>query len=504
MGKNIILCADGTGNRGGYTPDSNVYKIYKSIDLNHPEKKQIAFYDNGVGTQKNKFFRGLSAAFGFGFKSNVCDLYEYLARHYYPGDNIYMFGFSRGAATIRAFNGFIDACGLIDGRDKGNKELKADVKLAMKAYEKAKESRSKILSEVKIHDVCPKIQLIGVWDTVSALGFPENTDIAGIFMRILNAAFMQLGTLSDKFFPHKYYNYELTPNVINAYQALAIDDERTSFWPKVWDKDSHTIVMGEVDQVWFAGMHSNVGGGYQRAGLANVSFDWMLRKIEGIKFKGGVLQSARDDANENGRLYDSRQGFASYYRYHPRDIAFLCKEAGGVPVKIHESVMRRLKLRTANYAPTLLPREFNVACNDGNDQPSPKVHEDDWNRFRKEIDDWIGVRKWLYGILLELTLIVLGIAIYLWNYPDPPQLDGINKHIFDIASYFTPEMFDELIAYVITNPGYWYGLLGLFVFCIYLWLRKIARYRTTLNAERMRKLYIIAPEGHPDFSGKLS
>ena len=126
--------------------------------------------------------------------------------------------FSRGAATIRAFNGLIDACGLIDGRDKGNKELKADVKLAMKAYEKAKESRSKILSEVKIHDVCPKIQLIGVWDTVSALGFPENTDIAGLFLKILNAAFMQLGTLSDKIFPHKYYNYELTPNVINAYQ----------------------------------------------------------------------------------------------------------------------------------------------------------------------------------------------------------------------------------------------------------------------------------------------
>ncbi|NQY66295.1 MAG: DUF2235 domain-containing protein, partial [Flavobacteriales bacterium] len=112
MSKNIILCADGTGNEGGYTPDSNVYKMYNAIDIHNAAKEQITFYDNGVGTQKNKYIRSLSGALGFGFETNVKDLYEFLARRYDAGDGIFMFGFSRGAATIRAFNGFIDNVGL--------------------------------------------------------------------------------------------------------------------------------------------------------------------------------------------------------------------------------------------------------------------------------------------------------------------------------------------------------------------------------------------------------
>ena len=75
MAKNIVLCADGTGNKGGYTPDSNVFKIYEAIDLYDDEVEQIAFYDNGVGTQTVKYIRALSGALGFGFEANVCDLY---------------------------------------------------------------------------------------------------------------------------------------------------------------------------------------------------------------------------------------------------------------------------------------------------------------------------------------------------------------------------------------------------------------------------------------------
>ena len=115
-GKNIILFADGTGNKGGYTPSSNVYKLYHAIDLHSPDKKQITFYDNGVGTSTNKYLRGVGGAFGFGFETNVKDLYEFLARNYDPGDDVYIFGFSRGAATVRAFNGFMAHSGLINGR----------------------------------------------------------------------------------------------------------------------------------------------------------------------------------------------------------------------------------------------------------------------------------------------------------------------------------------------------------------------------------------------------
>ena len=501
MGRNIIFCADGTGNRGGYTPDSNIYKMYHAIDLHDPETVQIAFYDNGVGTQKSTLVRGLSGAFGFGFKSNVCDLYEYLARHYNSDDNIYMFGFSRGAATIRAFNGFIDACGLIDGRDKGNKELKSEVKLAMKAYAKKPQQREQILSKLKRHSVCPTVHFIGVWDTVSALGFPEKTDKAGTFLKVLDAVFRLAGSISDAFFPHKFYNYELTPNVTNACQALAIDDERTSFWPKVWREDSAAAKNVNVEQVWFCGMHSNVGGGYQRAGLANVSFDWMLRRISGLKFKHGVPQSAQDNANVNGRMYDSRQGLATYYRYHPREIYKLCA-AAGAEVKIHASVMSRLKLRTANYAPVLLPESFKIVDNENNAYASPEVHKAHWQIFRKGIDVWVAIRKWLYGTLLELTLAVVLFAGYLWKYRPVPDnyLDTIEgSHVVDILGYLTPEYFDELIDYaVIKHPQY--GIAGQAVIGSYLVFRWIARSRTTFFAENMRKLFIISPQPHPRYS----
>ncbi|MCB9504488.1 MAG: DUF2235 domain-containing protein, partial [Deferribacteres bacterium] len=139
MAKNIILCADGTGNKGGYSPDSNVYKMYKSVEIHDEGNPQIKFYDNGVGTGDNKIWRALSGAFGFGFKRNVCDLYAFLARNYEPGDRIYLFGFSRGAATIRAFSGFLHACGLMKSTDQNGKSI-SDEKIdqymhdAYKAY----------------------------------------------------------------------------------------------------------------------------------------------------------------------------------------------------------------------------------------------------------------------------------------------------------------------------------------------------------------------------------
>ena len=128
--KRLIVCADGTGNRGVYTPDSNVYKIYNAIDIHDDANPQIKFYDNGVGTSKNKFWRGLSGAFGFGFGHNVCDLYEFLARNYESGDDVFLFGFSRGAFTVRALAGMLHKCGLLE---KGSNNL---IPYASRVYRK--------------------------------------------------------------------------------------------------------------------------------------------------------------------------------------------------------------------------------------------------------------------------------------------------------------------------------------------------------------------------------
>lgn len=162
--KNIIVCADGTGNKGGSSPDSNVYKVYKMVDKYYRGacqdgvdiNEQILFYDNGVGTSKNTYLRAIGAGTGIGFKHNVCDLYKFLARNYVEGDRIYFFGFSRGASTVRACNGMINKCGLAKSEGLRNSELDKRIDEVYLAYRKHK----KILSWRRLLRIIQKNPLV--------------------------------------------------------------------------------------------------------------------------------------------------------------------------------------------------------------------------------------------------------------------------------------------------------------------------------------------------------
>ena len=468
--KNIILCADGTGNLGGETPDSNVFKMYNAVDIHNQDLKQVTFYDNGVGTADNKYWRGLSGAFGFGFKRNVCDLYRFLATHYKPGDQVFLFGFSRGAAEVRAFTGFLAAAGLIDGHGCTEDELRERTKQAFKIYESGNGNGS--FGE---HGAIP-IKFVGVWDTVSALGFPQDWKITGIGMWVLNVLFMMLDHIFDFFLPHRFYNFELTPNIEFAYQALAIDDERNSFTPKVWDerivekrtRDENRQEHGtEVEQVWFAGAHSNVGGGYGRAGLANVALDWMMirAKKHGMVLKDDVHEEVVHNSNVHGRLYDSRDGFAVYYRYVPRDIQELCKNKLRGNIAIHDSVLDRMKQRTANYAPGNLPVSFDVVGK----EPVRNVNNAGASVERKAIKKWVFRREWLYGLFLEFTLIVVGAAICLWiKSPGKVKIspregplgifDTVLGHIAEVLTYILPRMFESLVNLAVIQKPIYFGV----------------------------------------------
>ena len=257
MPKNIIVCADGTGNKGGSTPDSNVYKVYKSVEKyfegaapdGFQVDEQIVFYDNGVGTAKNKYLRMLGGALGFGFADNVCDLYKFMARNYVSGDRVYFFGFSRGASTVRACNGFISTCGLAKGKGLHNRDLDKLVKeafAAYKIYKKKPANAEELKKSASSHGVID-IHFMGIWDTVVALGFPKRTDVTGPVSAILNALFGLTEKALNQVWPHSFYNYRLTKNVKHAYQALAIDDERTAFWPFVWREKGREA--GTVEQV---------------------------------------------------------------------------------------------------------------------------------------------------------------------------------------------------------------------------------------------------------------
>ncbi len=509
MSKNIILCADGTGNRGGETPDTNVYRMYHAVELHKPERErtQITFYDNGVGTSTNKYIRALSGALGFGFGQNVRQLYEFLARNYNAGDIVYLFGFSRGAATVRAFGGMLQECGLLD---RNHAECKTDDKFdydkfvtlideAFKHYKNKKGSKFRN-EEYVIKEV--RIKFMGIWDTVSALGFPYQRTGDSLFEDLLERPLpVWLARACDNIFnfgplAHKFYNY--TPNKIvdHVYHAIAIDDERKSFLPRVWD-ETETGLKGEITQVWFAGMHSDVGGSYNQTGLAYETMVWMMERAEhhGLDFVKDALQEAKDKANVHGRLHNSRDGLAIYYRYAPRNIESLCtKNQKGRPsklngpIKIHRSVIDRMGRATDRYAPGLLPTEFEIVHTpitdknvdkiveygiDSTNPVDPHVVDDssaaveskhadsDWKEDRKKVEAVVRWRRRLYRIFADFSFIIVAVAVWLWCISDE-SIDNLTRAIDDtilgilgsdsipflngdILRYFSPKMFENFI-----------------------------------------------------------
>ncbi|MEM6647901.1 MAG: DUF2235 domain-containing protein [Bacteroidota bacterium] len=346
MGKNIIICSDGTGNTTIKGRGTNVFRLYESLDLSsHLTKsqntQQIAFYDDGVGTQRSLPLKLLGAAFGYGLKRNVRQLYTELVRCYEDGDHIYLFGFSRGAYTVRTLARLILKCGIIDRRllisandDAARKrqiidekQLKKKVKQAYSAFrshnitvfsfllrtesnrkkqrEKAGKFRQRY-SHVPQGDI--PIKFVGVWDTVAAVGFPiqEVADLWDFFI-----------------WAFKFRDSHVPKNVQHAYQAIALDEERSSFRPMVWDETQ--VNRGEdftCEQVWFPGVHTNIGGGYKQPGISLVTLDWMMTKAEnhGLRFIDAKRLMYKEQRNHADRMYDSRTGIATLYRYKPRDI----------------------------------------------------------------------------------------------------------------------------------------------------------------------------------------
>lgn len=441
--KNIVLCSDGTGNKGGYGEDSNVYKTYKAVDV---RVNQYTFYDQGVGTDKsdaskNKYKTALSGAFGIGFRANVLHLYHFLARSYDPGDAIFLFGFSRGAATVRAFAGFINACGLLDRTlpaVQTNGVFDSDkfqdlVNQAFECYKsKDKSSQHEFKNKYAVKDdiYAPNgnltIKFVGVWDTVSALGFPKDFSI------IVQCFFAALDKITDKipFWAHNFYDYKLNNSIQNAYHALSIDDERTTFHPLIWDEKNFS---GYVEQVWFAGVHSNVGGGYPRTGLSDVALQWILTKAaaHGLVFHKDHITAIEDSANVYDKLYDSRDGVAIYYRYGPRDLEKLCDGKLKGNIAIHRSAYKKIKEFSEAYAPDGIPSNFDVIDIDPVNPVSSivdrhvKAAQPAWSNLETEMNKVIETRKNLYRVFVELTMAIIIVSGLFWVKP-PESVTELN------------------------------------------------------------------------------
>lgn len=380
-GKNIVLCSDGTGNTAIKARGTNVFKLYEAVDIQGHKcdqvlTPQVAFYDDGVGTSRLAPVKLIGEAFGYGFAKNVRDLYTELVHVYEPGDHIYLFGFSRGAYTVRALSGLIQCCGILNIKNIGEASLKKRVKqcwknFRKKAFKRVSDSerhhnqstddsnaldRGQYESYEEAYEA--SIEFVGVWDTVGAVGMP----------------FEELRDLFNWIYPMRFS--ELTPSsrIKRACHALSIDDDRRTFYPELWNEKG--IRATQVDQVWFAGVHSNVGGGYVKHGMSLVALDWMMAEAErcGLRFIDADREYVRTHQDVHDELYDARAGLGTYYRWEPRDIVKLCRAHHMKYPKIHVSVFERIANGTGCYAPVNLPHQcMAVHTNDGRSWPSDQT-----------------------------------------------------------------------------------------------------------------------------------
>ena len=281
--KRIAIFCDGTWNSPRHGHESNVLHLARGLEAQHEGFKQVAFYDWGVGTDRKRLRGGLSGA---GIDKNILDCYRFLVHNYHPGDTLYFFGFSRGAYTARSLAGFIRNCGLLMPQHA------AQIPAAYALYRKRSAASHPDAPEARAFraahawsDLTP-IRFMGVWDTVGALGIPVPF----------------WGVLGQK----EFLFHDTAPSRIieHARHALAIDECRQDFEPTLWDRKPGL----DLQQVWFAGVHSNVGGSYADRGLSDLPLQWIAREaaLEGLGFTDHAL--ARMAPNHAGQLYDSRRG----------------------------------------------------------------------------------------------------------------------------------------------------------------------------------------------------
>ena len=272
MSKNIVICCDGTGNEFG-PKNTNVVKLFEL--LARDPTVQTIYYDPGLGTMSapgvisgpaKVFTKLLGLAFAFGLTGNIEDAYRYLMERFQDGDRVYLFGFSRGAFTVRALAGMLFKCGLLQ---RGSENL---IPYASKMYQHGSKALAAGFKQAFSRD-CP-VYFIGVWDTVKSVGL-----------------------IRHRSFP----NSVLNPSVAHARHALSLDEQRSEYRPNLWSHEPGQ----DVRQVWFAGVHSDVGGGYAAPGLSHVPLHWLLREAAAQGLLVDLAGLAAYPSDPLGKLHNS-------------------------------------------------------------------------------------------------------------------------------------------------------------------------------------------------------
>lgn len=560
--RNLVVLSDGTGNSAAKLFRTNVWRIYEALDLNCDD--QVALYDDGVGTASFKPLALLGGAFGYGLKRNVLDLYTFLCRNYKAAngyrfdpehpfaddptqhDKIFAFGFSRGAFTARVVASLVANEGLIHRADT-DAELNRLARWAYRSYRakryrnqygvkmlrrlrdwlvRLKEWRKPAYDQKKNRDV--PVDFLGVFDTVAAYGLPIDELTRGWDRWV---------------WPMTPRDSALHPSIKAGRHAVATDDERQTFFPLLWDEDSEAekqkaraldFPPDRIEQVWFAGMHSNVGGGYPDDALSLGPLCWMageaaehsLRFQKGLRPSGGPIPDTWvERAAPCAPMGDSRHGVGAYYRYHPRPVARLCgfKDHSTEPnpkslvridrPKIHESVFERIRDSRDNYAPFALPEKYCVITRKGEHlegdadgtppSAAPNTFEHSTeaaSRVREQQDAWdaVWLRRVCYFLTVGATLLLLALPVI--PLPALAGLDASNTlgTLLDIAGGFLPGFAQGWLDNYHDRPG-WLVVVALIVVGLLRWgsrlkgevndrMGKVWARRNGLKATRLKEL----------------
>jgi uncharacterized protein (DUF2235 family) len=513
---------------------------------------QIAYYDDGVGTSSFKLFAILGGVFGFGLKRNVIDIYSFCCRNYQPGDRIYCFGFSRGAFTIRIVAGMIARQGLVRYGDdeadlgrfaadayrlyrrrfnggilkylsKAGLDLRGIRDVAIRQWRRLAGQRASAPAPVPIES----IHFVGIWDTVDAYGGPieEMTRAIDYWVWPLS--------MPDRF---------MSAKVLKACHALALEEERQAFSPVIWDQryvrgsaevagrdktewlfdinydprsqpareaepaphlrtDLPAIDRQRISQVWFTGVHSDIGGGYPQDGLSYVTFDWMLDRAQayGLRYLDRQRELLVDpQINPVDKLNDSRKGLAGYYRYKPRNILEIYSAPTYKPsmrddvkriwrllwrlpdpqteiladlhpsmprtvlpapeAAIHEAVFNRIGAGTDRYAPVVVPASYLFTNKAGEivaarhpvdpGHPRSRVQDDVWN--------WIWLKRVVYFLTVFATLCVASIPFFVIYAPGfgRDTVAGFVIPIVNAAASFLPAFLEPWFVAFRNAPGF--------------------------------------------------
>lgn len=374
--KKLIVCCDGTWN----SPEqeeyelpapTNVVRLYNCLArVDDNQVQQRKYYHSGVGTEGGFLSRTAGGMYGKGLSQNIMSAYAWLGRNYDDGDLIYLFGFSRGAYTARSLAGMLRHCGIVDLRAAAD-PFKSDALAPSEAWTRVAEAYEAYRKRPKgsrdpWQTALPRsaqpgvpIQFVGVWETVGALGIPDDRGILNLLDQPQNWLF---------------HDTELSAETRYARHALAMDEMRSSFTPTLWMKDGEvqhdpipaggTGKVARVRQIYFPGVHSDVGGGYYVCGLADGALRWMIDEVQGLPDGGGLafvpamVNQIKPDPQ--APLHDSYRGMFKFLHSRPRNVPPFYKTD-----RFHASTLARVASAPLSQGP-YRPRAGAPSADPGN------------------------------------------------------------------------------------------------------------------------------------------